>query len=220
MAARQAVEPAAGQALPSSQFDPLRLHYLQALARRAALLAEGPARTLLQQRLAAAEAAYAQDFEAARAEAAAALARLQARFPQAAEALHRHWECGDFGAMRRLGEALAAPAAQTLLAELVRHINRQPAGATPATAPPELKAVRQARSTWTRLRVDRQLASSLAKLPDNPGPLNSHRLVLRCLQRLQAIAPHYLPQLLSQLDTLVWLEQASAPPAREGRPRR
>lgn len=99
------------------------------------------------------------------------------------------------------GHALRGP-----LADLVHELDRQPAPGD--TAPAELKALRQFRSTWARLHVDQQLTRSLAKSPDNPGPLNSHRLVLRALQSLQDSAPEYLNRFLPYVDALSWLEQA------------
>lgn len=218
-----------------ARFDPVRRRYLDALARRAAQV-NGPARALLAQRLAAAQAAYDADLAAARTQAVAPLHALQARFPAAAGRLQQLWDQADFAALDRLGRTLADAGRASPLVGLLAHIDQgaesarpatasgaAPAGtaapATPAaahpTAPRELRAVRGARSTWTRLRVERQLAQSLARLPDNPGPLNSQRLVLRCLQRLQALSPAYLACLMAQLDTLVWLEQASPVAPRE-----
>jgi hypothetical protein len=77
-------------------------------------------------------------------------------------------------------------------------------------APAELKALSQFRSTWAGLSVERQLSHSLAQAPENPGPLNSHRLVLRTLQTLQALSPAYLQRFMAHADALLWLEQLSA----------
>ncbi len=206
----------------SARFDPVRRCYLEALARRSQGLA-GPAKALMESRLAVARAAYRQAFDAARAEAAGTMAVLQSRFPNASEPLRRHASAGDLAALRRLDQRLGAQARTGLLCDLLNHIDRQPAGTerpAAAAAPRELKTVHRARDTWTRLRLERQLAWSMARLPDNAGPLNSHRLVLRCLQRLQSISPPYLAHLLSQLDTWVWLEQAGAAAPREGRSKR
>lgn len=210
------------------RFDPVRRCYLDALERRAAL-AEGPVQALLAQRLAAGRAAYEAGLAAARAQTQPALVELQTRFPAAADTLRKLWERGDFAAMHRLGLDLAERQQPSPLAGLLKHIDRPAGGpaaaptatitaaasATEVPAPRELRAVRHARGTWARLRVDRQLTQSLARLPDNPGPLNSQRLVLRCLQRLQALSPGYLAGLMAQLDTLVWLEQAAVAAPRE-----
>jgi hypothetical protein len=82
-----------------------------------------------------------------------------------------------------------------------------------------LKAVRHFRGIWSRLSVDRQLQLSLARLPENAGPLHTERLVLRALQTLRDLAPAYLEHFVVQLDTLLWLDtaQVAVPqPARGG----
>jgi hypothetical protein len=79
------------------------------------------------------------------------------------------------------------------------------------TAPPtELKALRQSRSTWTQLSVDHQLARSVAKRPENAGPLNSHLLALRSLEAMRDLSPDYLRRFMSSFDALWWLDQAGS----------
>lgn len=73
----------------------------------------------------------------------------------------------------------------------------------------ELQALPFFRDTWTELKVTRQLHQSLAQPPQNAGPLNSHRLVLRALERLQALSPAYLQHFMAQVDALFWLTQAN-----------
>ena len=72
----------------------------------------------------------------------------------------------------------------------------------------ELKAIRQFSKTWSELAVDRQLAQAIEQAPDNAGPLNSQRLVLRSLALLREISPDYLRRFMSYADALLWLEQA------------
>ena len=79
----------------------------------------------------------------------------------------------------------------------------------------ELKSLRYFRRTWSALSVDRQLAQG----PENAGPLNSHRLVLRSLQLMRDVAPNYLERFMSYADALLWLEQADgAPPPKKAPP--
>jgi hypothetical protein len=81
---------------------------------------------------------------------------------------------------------------------------------------PELKTVRAHRATWSRLATEQRLNAALAKVPENAGPLNTQRLLHEALQRLRAQAPQMLQHLVSQVDALLWLEQASRftpPPA-------
>lgn len=177
---------AALRAQGAQQVDPVRFRYLEALARRAAAHG-GEVRQLLDEKLAQALMVYGVQVEQA---------------------------LGDAGQTPRATQPRPGP-----LAELVRHLERPrsgmtdgaaiPAEASPAGPPAELKALQDFRSTWARLSVDRQLARSLAEVPRNPGPLNSHHLALRALQLMQTLSPAYLQRFLSQVEALLWLEQAS-----------
>ncbi len=124
-------------------------------------------------------------------------------------------------------DAVTAQAPRSPLADLLRHIARQspaeadgrptPVGADLSPAPAELRTLRMFRSTWSKLRVDQQLAESLAKVPENAGPLNSNLLVLRSLKLMRDTSPAYLKCFMSYVDALLWLDQASvaAAPAKK-----
>ena len=169
----------------AQQLDPVRFRFIEALARRA-LAHDGDTRRLLDTKL------------------AQALAACSARLDSASQAP---------------GPALArreAPARPGPLAELLRRLDQHApadAAAQPAqmgAAPAELKALRHFRSTWSQLSVDRQLTQSLAKLPENAGPLNSNLLVLRALTRLRELSPAYLNRFMAYADALLWLDDADA----------
>ena len=53
------------------------------------------------------------------------------------------------------------------------------------------------------------MSRSTQQAPDNPGPLNSHGLVLRALQQMQALSLAYLTRFLAQAEAWAWLDQAS-----------
>lgn len=109
---------------------------------------------------------------------------------------------------------VAATARPSPLAALRAHIDQT----TPPT--PELKAVREHRGTWARLAVKRRLTQSQAQVHDQAGPLNSARLLHQVLTVMQATAPDYLHRLVSQVETLLWLEHALMGPAPEPAPGR
>ena len=243
-AADAAADPAAAiaalRARGAHRVDPVRFHYLEALARRVAAHT-GPARQVLDRRLAHALSACAQACESAQAAAVPGLAALAQRFAQAADEIHRLQAAGDLRALRRLAARLEARGPRGTLAELARRLEH-PASAPQAShaphaadalagsdaAPAELNALRRYRRTWTRLAIDQQLSRSRAQLPETPGPLNSHFLVLRALRRMQDIAPAYLHRFMAHADALLWLEQAgdsdapapTGPAARDGERRR
>jgi hypothetical protein len=170
----------------------VHFRYIEALAARAEAH-QGALRHALDRKLALALASCA-----ARCDAAQSEAGQQAGPPAQAE-----------------GQARKGP-----LGELLVHIDRQtrateaalssPAAQAQPDAPwPELKALRDSKSTWQRLSVDRQLSHSLQKVPDNPGPLNSQLLVLRSLRLMQDISPAYLKRFMAHVEALLWLEGAS-----------
>lgn len=118
-----------------------------------------------------------------------------------------------YAAKHRGFEAAAHPArhaaaVESPLGALRRHVDRE------SPPPAELRALRQFRSTWARLSLDRQLSRSVASVPVNPGPLNSQLLVLRTLQAMQEISPEYLARFMGQVEALMYIEGAAAAPAR------
>jgi hypothetical protein len=92
-----------------------------------------------------------------------------------------------------------------------------------ATTVPELKAIERFRSTWSALHTEKQLTRAFDQAPDNAGPLNSHHLVLRSLDVMRDLSPHYLTRFMSHIDALLCLEAAeiagAAPAKKVGRTR-
>lgn len=182
---------AALRAEGAERADPVRWAYLDALARRAPDLSEAVREAVLQ-RLGAALAAFPR--RPAPGVGAGGLPASPEPGPLAGlvQQLDRLWAA--------TGEGPAAGSDGT---------------AAHTAAPTELKALRLHRSGWTRLRTGQQLSRSLAKVPDNPGPLNSHLLVLRALQQLQQLSPDYLQSFMAYAEALLWVDQANsaAPPS-------
>lgn len=191
-AATQASTLAALQARGAPQLDPVGWCHIQALARRAAAH-QGATRQLLDNKLARLVAAS------------------QERVAQASSA-----------AKAALPAGAAHTARHSPLAELLAHIARQSAAAAAGTPPGpggaaprapgmvELKAVRNYRSTWSRLKVDQRMAQLQAKVPGNAGPLNTHKLLHEALTLMRDASPQYLQQFMAQVDALLWLDQAGA----------
>jgi len=166
------------------RFDPVRFHFIEALGRRAAGY-EGEARRLLDERLQTHMAAYA-------------------------EALQKSRETAEV-----TPDDPPVPTGRSALAELVEHIGQHAshftAGSAPTPVPSgELKTLSYFKSTWSRLSADRRLHQSLAKVPENAGPLNSHHLVHRALTLMRDLSPEYLNKFMSYVDGLLWLDDANA----------
>ena len=223
----------------AAAFDPVGFCFIEALARRTASQSAS-VQQLLEGRLARQLALFGARLDLAAADARATLDRAVAQHPAAADRLRQCHAGGDFKRLARLAAALDAPGTAARLADLVRHIDLASSAvvagqaAAPAAAPTgvaadpapglpvELKAVRFFRRSWARLSVDRQLTQSIARVPEQAGPLHSQRLVLRSLQLMRHVSPAYVDRFMSYVDALMWLEQAgsagaAAAPAGAGR---
>ncbi|MEJ8847931.1 DUF2894 domain-containing protein [Variovorax rhizosphaerae] len=175
------------------RLDPVRFKFIEAMARRT-VAHSGEVRRLLDDKVAGLLRAYGED-----------LAKAGPPAPRSAS-------------------VRASPSSEPTrgpLAELVQHIGRQApsparsptavAGAVPTPeGAGELKSLSYFRSTWSRLSADRRLTQSLAKVPENAGPLNSQHLVHQALTLMRDLSPEYLNRFMAYVDTLLWLEQANA----------
>jgi hypothetical protein len=101
------------------------------------------------------------------------------------------------------------------LAALNAHIARVSQAAaegqrSSATPWPELRSAQRFRETWERLSAEETVVQATHRAPENAGPLNSHKLVLRTLGLMSELSPHYLRRFLAHTETLLWLDQAQA----------
>jgi len=190
-------------------FDPVRFRFIEALARRAARFG-GDVQRIVGDRVAALLDAYGDDFERARSgDGNRGSGTVSSTPAQAA---------GDPADREpRLGT----------LAELIGHIARETSlhGHPPVArdvlsslaSTQELKALSHFRSTWSKLSADRRLTQSLAKVPENAGPLNSHHLMHRSLMLMRELSPEYLNLFMSYVDALLWLDQVNGCSASAGK---
>ena len=170
----------------AQHLDPVRFRYLEVLDER--LSAQPPAvRQVLARRLQAAVADYAERVQTAapRGPVDAAVAKTPSPLQQ----------------LNRELRARTRPEADSVLAG---------AGASVS----DLQSVRRFSEVWSKISAEKQLAQALTRGPENAGPLNSHRLMLRSLALMRSLSPDYLRHFLVQMDSLLWLERAAVRPAR------
>ena len=197
----------------AAQFDPVRFHYLETLAQRLGTAPEA-VQPILEGKLQVAVADYHERFEQAQKAASTEVERLSAQHPGQARELRRLFTTGDFQAVHRLANQLAAPRLQTPLAALNQYIQgavRDDSGVdlrSGAEAVSEMKSVQRFREVWSKIAADKQVDQALVRGPENAGPLNSHMLVLRSLALMRSLSPDYLRRFLSHADSLLWLDQA------------
>ena len=180
-------------------FDPVRFHVIEAMARRAAAH-DGPAGQVLRGKVTQLLADYGDALDRAQ----CAQSETEASAPATSSpAAH-------------IPSHIPPHAARGPLAELLDHIaghaptlaNDNSAG-DGAHSAAELKTLRYFRSTWSRLSAHQRLTQSLAQVPANAGPLNSHHLVHRALTLMRDVSPPYLNRFISYVEALLWLDQAS-----------
>jgi hypothetical protein len=198
------------------RFDPVRFRFIEALARRAAAC-HGAARALLDERVAELAAAYGRDVEQSGWEAGEAggtrAASPRAGAPRLPTSRHATRDAASAAAMTAGQEARRRRGALAdLVEQLARRAPRPANAAAPGAVadrsgfPPEPEALQHVRRIWARLSAERRLRQSLAKLPENAGPLNSQRLVHQSLMRMRELSPAYLQHFTTHVDALLWLE--------------
>jgi hypothetical protein len=196
----------------AERFDPVRLHYIDVLGKRA-MVHEGSTRRMLDARLAQAVEAFKERFNTAQSNAREALEQSVQQYPHAAKDLQQFFSAGDFNGLQRCIAGLKSREQCASLGALVRRLeqhSQESAEASPAPNPgprTELKAIRNFRNTWAKLSVDKQVAQALQHAPKNAGPINSHMLVLRSLTLMRDISPDYLGRFMTYADTLLSLDQ-------------
>jgi len=173
--------------------DPVRFQFLAAMARRTAAL-DGPARQLLDEKLAGLLSAYKALLDAPAAEQETSPAD---DAPSALAGLIDYLAYPD---------APDGDAAWTRDALGLRE------------AYPDVQMLEYFRAVWSRVSADRQVRQSQEQVHKNAGPLNSNQLVHRALSLMRELSPGYLQQFLSYTDALMWMEQiqaATAPAPKE-----
>jgi len=201
----------AWRATGTDRANPVRFRLIDALERRAAGQ-EGQVRRLLEERLAALIADYANEIRRAQAQAKTDIdAPAPHRDPPGSMPTHNAPCRGPLGTLVDL-----------LASRAMTRIEREDRAAHDAQrahrrdGSPDLPLLDYFRETWSRVSIDKQLRQSLEQVPDNAGPLNSNTLVHRSLALMRALSPGYLQQFLSYVEALSWMEQLAGPIAGGG----
>lgn len=204
--------------------DPMRLHYIEALARR--LRAAPPAvQAVLQLKLAEALRALGGgvpagtvDQEAPKQVESEARAVPSVR-SESVEAPTEKPTPRKPRTHAPQPEAERSKVPLSLLGQLNQHIQAASSSADPAvrnaapktltpTRSPDLKSAVRFRETWARISAETAVDQAKHRAPENAGPLNAHNLVLRTLGLMRELSPDYLRHFLSHAESLMWLDQA------------
>lgn len=70
----------------------------------------------------------------------------------------------------------------------------------------DLQSFKQYQTMFEQMALDRLLARVMKEIPENAGPLNPERLVIRSFKALQELSPDYLSSLISYYESLLTLQ--------------
>ncbi len=174
----------------ADHFDPVRFHYLEALAHRVTAH-QGSVKRILDDKL------------------DEAVATLRGRLEHARRSVQMTPSAPEMAAAQ--GETLG-----DLVRSMAQHAPQNSdnsLGAFTTTQRIELKSVHYFRNTWSKLSAEKQVTQALGQAPKNAGPINSHMVALRSLALMRDISPDYLNHFMSYVDTLLCLEQGDSQPA-------
>ncbi|MEZ5705928.1 MAG: DUF2894 domain-containing protein [Burkholderiaceae bacterium] len=186
--------------------DPLRAHYIQALARRLPSATPG-VQAVLRMRLAAALADEPQNTEPRSVEPGMGGGGNGASAAKQAS--------GSNERSRPPAPSAPKPAPHGLLGQLNEHIEALGLGESHGLSGlggphRDLRSAVRFRETWARLCAETEVEQAHHRAPENAGPLNAHHLVLRMLGLMRELSPDYLRRFLGYSDSLLWLDQAYA----------
>ena len=141
--------------------DPARFHYLEILARRL------PGQSAAVQRL----LAHKLD---------TALASYPENPPHTTPSQGNQRPAPAASALAQLNQTLGTPR---------RSIARDDPFAMDSAPLPALKSVRHFSEVWSHIAAEQQVVQALHRGPENAGPLNAHKLMLRSLNLMRSLSP-------------------------------
>jgi len=183
-------------------FDPVRYNHATALLQKASQARE-PVQVILCKKTLCLLDKYQQDLIEAeenscrlprRSVAPKLLAELQGKLN------NRHRRKASAGDAESISECLLEKEDATLAAagfDTVSHQN-----------PTELQAYIALRASKKKFETDKLVDAIINDHPEVLGPLNPQLLLIRSLQSMRELSPHYLSRFVSYIDTLVRLEEA------------
>tara|TARA_R110001592_G_scaffold363392_1_gene687092 strand:+ start:13396 stop:14148 length:753 start_codon:yes stop_codon:yes gene_type:complete len=225
------------KAADGDHFDAVQFCYLEAMAKKAGELT-GPVADIVANKGLAALKTYQFTLDCERQNMEKLIGEVGARHPEAAPELQALFDTNKLSAVKRLAARLDRRATSTPLATLLKSLeplsqqgegspSEGPASAQlqeqenavleliaadscHAAAPPagELKSARYFRELRQQRTAQDRVARALKEAPEESGPLNPQKLIIRSMLSMRDISPGYLARFVSYVDTLFWLESA------------
>jgi hypothetical protein len=200
----------------AEHFQPVRFGYLQGMMARLERFTR-PVHANTLARLQTALKAYETDFE--RVQERAKAARLHRNSPvhslaplmqtlqacQSNDVAATHYESAEQATPRSLQARMRE---QDALWQVGQDLSDLPDTAQSRPDLTPLRSLQRCRDDCVRIAAERWVQQAAELAPENAGPLNSYRLLIRSLQAMDAISPDYLIRFVAYLDAVLWIESA------------
>lgn len=72
----------------------------------------------------------------------------------------------------------------------------------------EPNAIYHLREALVKRNADKLVTQLVDEIPEDAGPLNPQKLIVKSLSSMRDLSPHYLNRFVAYIDTLLWLEEA------------
>lgn len=222
------------KATGGDRFNIVQFRYLESMAEKASQKT-GPVANLVADKALAALTTYQLTLDGERHNTALLIKEVGTRHPEAVSQLAALFDNNQFSAVKRLAASLQRRSAGTHLTALLGRLEPgAQEGAGPASArlqdqenavleliaadtnqgaapsAGELKAARYFRELRQQRAAQDRVALALKEAPEESGPLNPQKLVIRSMLAMREISPGYLARFVSYVDTLFWLENTGA----------
>lgn len=183
-------------------FDPVRYHHAEQLANKARVARE-PVQAIIFDKVQRVLDTYQSDLKAVE-ENACRLPRRSTTKPLLYELNNtlntRHRRTTNKNAADTITEQLLEKEDSTLADAGFHSTNQQ--------QPNELQAYTEYRKSRKQFETDKLVDAIVSNQSEELGPLNPEKLLIRSLESMRELSPHYLNRFVSYIDTLMRLEQA------------
>ncbi len=74
----------------------------------------------------------------------------------------------------------------------------------------EPNAIYHLREALVKRNADKLVTQLVDEIPEDAGPLNPQKLIVKSLSSMRDLSPHYLNRFVAYIDTLLWLEETGS----------
>ena len=220
----------------ASKFEPALFKYIESMSHKASTL-DSQVKALVENKALNALSVYMARFSQAEIQARNCVENILITHPELMEELNEYLQQGNFKAIEYYDAAIARSAKPSAINQLLERLNQsslpvktssvsttlserlqqqestindnfETSPTTPVQNQSELTSIEQFKRSLDQLNTEKFINHVVNEVPENPGPLNAHMLVIKALSSMQDISPDYLRRLVDYLDSLFWLDKA------------